>query len=135
MPATAGDTPRPTPTRTAWHRLACRPHLRRLSSQKDLLGVEQAGCNWQYNVAVFGFETDFQGASQKASRFSSVPFNIFEGPSGNATQHVEARLRWFGTVRARAGVLVVPTVLLYGTGGLAYGNVKVTDTITVDGYG
>ena len=102
---------------------------------RGFVGGGQAGCNWQYNVAVFGFETDFQGATQKASRFSSVPFNIFEGPSGNVSQHVEARLRWFGTVRARAGVLVVPSVLVYGTGGLAYGNVKVTDTIAVDGFG
>lgn len=102
---------------------------------RGFVGGGQAGCNWQYNVAVFGFETDFQGANQKASRFSSAPFNIFEGPSGNVSQHVEARLRWFGTVRARAGVLVVPSVLVYGTGGLAYGNVKVTDTIAVDGFG
>ena len=95
------------------------------------IGGGQVGCNWQNSNAVWGLETDFQGSAQKDSRISSAPFNIDEGPSGNVSQNVEARLRWFGTVRARAGVLVVPTVLLYGTGGLAYGNVKVTDTITV----
>ena len=35
----------------------------------------------------------------------------------------------------RAGVLVVPTVLLYGTGGLAYGNVQVTDTVFSSNFG
>jgi len=95
------------------------------------IGGGQVGCNWQNSNAVWGLETDFQGSGQKASRSYTVPFNNGEGVS----QSVEARLRWFGTVRARAGVLVVPTVLLYGTGGLAYGNVKVTDTISVTNNG
>ena len=30
-------------------------------------------------------------------------------------------LPWFGTVRGRVGYLVIPTLLLYGTGGFAYG--------------
>jgi len=33
-------------------------------------------------------------------------------------------------VRLRAGWLVTPTVLLYGTGGLAYGNVDASGSIT-----
>jgi outer membrane immunogenic protein len=39
------------------------------------------------------------------------------------------KLEWFGTVRGRAGVLVSPTVLLYATGGLAYGEVKTSEII------
>jgi outer membrane immunogenic protein len=34
------------------------------------------------------------------------------------------KLEWFGTVRARTGVLFTPTVLAYATGGLAYGSLK-----------
>jgi outer membrane immunogenic protein len=30
-------------------------------------------------------------------------------------------LRWFGTLRGRLGFLATPNLLLYGTGGLAYG--------------
>ena len=67
---------------------------------------------------------------KKGSRFAA--FNISEGTSSH---NIEAKLRWFGTVRARAGVLVVPTVLLYGTGGLAYGNVQVTDTVFSSNFG
>jgi len=94
------------------------------------VGGGQVGCNWQNGNGVLGLETDFQGTGQKAHRNLNTSFNDGEGGTGNLSQSVEARLRWFGTARARAGVLVVPTVLLYGTAGLAYGNVKVTDAMT-----
>jgi outer membrane immunogenic protein len=32
---------------------------------------------------------------------------------------MDQKIEWFGTVRARAGFLAAPTVLLYATGGLA----------------
>ena len=41
------------------------------------------------------------------------------------------KIDWFGTVRARGGFLVTPTVLLYATGGLAYGEIKTSDAIGV----
>jgi outer membrane immunogenic protein len=99
------------------------------------IGGGQVGCNLQYSNAVWGLETDFQGSAQKDSRSSSLSFNDGEGGTGTVNQHIEASLRWFGTARARAGVLVVPTVLLYGTGGLAYGNVRITDTMSVTNLG
>jgi outer membrane immunogenic protein len=37
-----------------------------------------------------------------------------------------AEIDWFGTVRARLGYLVSDQLLLYATGGLAYGRVHVT---------
>ena len=58
-----------------------------------------------------------------------------EGASGTVSQSLEAKIRWFGTLRVRGGVLITPTVWLYGTGGLAYGDVSVSDTITVSGVG
>ena len=36
----------------------------------------------------------------------------------------DQKLDWFGTVRARLGVTITPDLLLYGTGGLAYGGVN-----------
>lgn len=41
------------------------------------------------------------------------------------------KIDWFGTVRGRAGVLVDPKVLLYATGGLAYGEVKTSETVGI----
>jgi outer membrane immunogenic protein len=48
-------------------------------------------------------------------------------------------LPWFETTRVRAGFLTTPNCLLYGTGGVAYGNAELSDTfsntINVPGIG
>jgi outer membrane immunogenic protein len=101
-----------------------------------LIGGAQIGCNWQQdNKWVWGLEADFQGSAEKHSSSDSDPFD-FEGVNGvpvtgTVNQNIESKILWFGTLRGRAGVLVTPTILLYGTGGLAYGKASVTDTITV----
>lgn len=96
------------------------------SDPQGVIGGAQVGCRRQVdNRWVLGIETDIQGSGQKASR-SFGAFNSFgEGFAGTA----EAKLKWFGTVRAVGGVLVAPTVLLYATGGLAYGEASVSSTI------
>src|SRR6185312_14587303 len=43
---------------------------------------------------------------------------------------VTKSIDWFGTVRGRVGFLVTPQWLLYGTGGLAYGETKSSFTTT-----
>jgi outer membrane immunogenic protein len=45
------------------------------------------------------------------------------------------KLEWFGTSRARLGVLWSPNILAYGTFGVAYGQVNDSATITVAGLG
>jgi outer membrane immunogenic protein len=45
----------------------------------------------------------------------------------------EAKIEWFGTVRGRLGVLITDRVLLYGTGGLAYGQVKLSSNTLTNG--
>jgi outer membrane immunogenic protein len=47
-----------------------------------------------------------------------------------STEQASEKLRALGTFRARAGVLATPTLLIYGTGGLAYGAVKNTFSTT-----
>ena len=106
-----------------------------------LIGGAQIGCNRQVdNTWVLGLEADFQGSAEKHNSSRSDPFD-FEGffgssefpttVSGTVNQNIESKIFWFGTLRGRAGVLVTPTILLYGTGGLAYGKASVSDTITV----
>jgi outer membrane immunogenic protein len=104
-----------------------------------VIGGGQLGCNRQFdNQWVLGLETDFQGSAEKHTNNFSDPFAIVigEGGSGVVSQSIEAKIEWFGTVRARAGYLISPTVMLYGTGGLAYGRVKATDNfssvVTID---
>lgn len=101
-----------------------------------VIGGGQIGYNWEPNpYTVVGFETDFQGSAEKGSSGVSSPYSIdcidgFCLGSGTVTDAVSSSIHWFGTARARVGVLIDPTLLLYGTGGLAYGRISTSGTIT-----
>jgi len=100
-----------------------------------LIGGAQLGYNWQNdNKWVFGLEADFQGSGEKDSA-ARDPFTFtlpqVEGTTFTINQTFDAKIKWFGTLRARAGVLLTPTVLLYGTGGLAYGNIDLSSTVSL----
>jgi outer membrane immunogenic protein len=92
---------------------------------------------------VWGFEADIQGTDEKGSRDLTCPTGVctppfgviavFPGPAVPTT--LTQKIDWFGTVRARGGILVTPQVLLYATGGLAYGAVNSSETIGVGGFG
>ncbi|NUJ79137.1 porin family protein [Methylocystis sp. FS] len=101
------------------------------SNNGGFIGGGQIGYNWQfYNSFVAGIEADIQGiASTRSSNtyFTAVPvtaggfvagFNAFQGIN------VSKNLDYIGTVRGRLGWLFTPTLLVYGTGGLAYGGVQ-----------
>jgi outer membrane immunogenic protein len=102
------------------------------TKSKGVLGGAQIGYNWQAGSFVTGLEGDFQGAGIKGS-FKSPFFDldahkVVPGPFISADQ----KLSWFGTVRGRLGVTVTPDLLLYSTGGLAYGQVDVSaDTLLI----
>ena len=68
-----------------------------------------------------GVETDIQISSYAANSIvtpnPAAPFYPF-------TTEVSQQSTWFGTVRGRLGLLVTPTILVYGTGGLAYGQTE-----------
>jgi outer membrane immunogenic protein len=83
-------------------------------------GGFQLGYNWQVGSRwVFGVETDLSFGDIEGSASSSNPFGGF-----NATVNVTETVKWFGTVRARLGWLVTDHLMLYGTGGIAYGRVE-----------
>lgn len=87
----------------------------------------QVGYNYQIDRFVIGAEADLSaaGISGKASQMgafaASPPPTAFVSATTlvNAEQHID----WFGTVRARFGYLPTSNLLLYATGGLAYGHV------------
>ena len=91
-----------------------------------VIGGAQVGYNYQINSlglggmgALIGAEADFQGTSMSNSNngygyVNGTPIWVRNGSS----------LPWFGTVRGRLDLTVMPTLLVYGTGGFAYGNVQ-----------
>jgi outer membrane immunogenic protein len=102
------------------------------SNAGGVVGGGQIGYNYQFgNSFLVGVEADIQGTSMNSSsgnsNFALYPDPGFAGnylvslaPAGNPG----ISLNWFGTVRGRAGFLITPTLLLYGTGGFAYGGVS-----------
>lgn len=127
------------------------------SNLDGIVGGGQAGYNWQMQSWVWGLEGDIQGTGERGSRdiscatgvctpstvtitrttatgfFGAAPpiittTTITPGAAIPAT--LTQKIDWFGTVRARGGVLVTPRVLFYATGGLAYGQVNSSETIS-----
>ena len=102
----------------------------------------QAGYNWQVNTSwVLGLEADIQWSGEKGRAAYGCAGTLAGGvclpgltflPAGGTGTNLalQDKLEWFGTVRGRAGLLATPKVLLYGTGGLAYGSIKTTATLT-----
>jgi outer membrane immunogenic protein len=81
-----------------------------------VVGGGQLGYNYQFGQwLLLGVETDFQGTSIGSSNGGAWGFG----------QNL-ARINWFGTVRGRLGVTFpgFSSILLYGTGGFAYGDVQ-----------
>jgi outer membrane immunogenic protein len=90
------------------------------------IGGIQTGYNYQFGAWVLGLETDIQASGQKGGS------TFLAGPATFTTDH---KLQWFGTTRPRLGVLATPNLLLYGTAGVAYGQVKDTYTAGIAGLG
>src|SRR5579872_2363698 len=106
-----------------------------------IVGGGQIGYNWQMQNWLFGLEADIQATDEKGTRNFTCPQStctptfgqiaVFPGPSVPVA--LSQKIDWFGTVRGRLGILVTPQVLLYATGGLAYGEVDSSAVIGAAG--
>jgi outer membrane immunogenic protein len=96
------------------------------------IGGGQAGYNWQFDSWVAGLETDFQGVSGGKSFAGTGAANSPLAAAGtdNTTFTASKTLNYLGTMRARSGYAVMPTLLAYATGGLAYGGASGTAGFT-----
>jgi len=99
-----------------------------------VIGGLQLGYNWQTSSSwLLGIETDFQWSGEKGSRALSADPIAFavsgEGIAIDSATNYTAKISWFGTLRGRLG-FVADRVLFYGTGGFAYGNVKLSGANT-----
>jgi outer membrane immunogenic protein len=90
-----------------------------------VVGGLQAGFNWQKGILVLGVETDFSGSGMSGTnRTSPIIQNNGTPFPGAGYIKVHQDTDWFGTLRLRVGATPIPKLLLYGTGGLAYGRVN-----------
>jgi outer membrane immunogenic protein len=102
------------------------------------LGGAQAGYNYQFSpTVVAGLEADIQGSTLRRNLAvtSTVTDGDFFSPSWVTTTTVSNRLDYLGTVRGRLGVVPTPNLLLYSTGGLAYGGVRSSTQIAFNNTG
>jgi outer membrane immunogenic protein len=101
-------------------------------NSSGLIGGMQLGYNWQFNRNwLVGFEADFNWSGIKGSGSSSY---VVAGTSPVSESNDE-RIKWFGTVRTRAGYIPIDNLLLFITGGFAYGKVEHSGTYTNNGTG
>lgn len=84
-------------------------------------GGAQIGYNHQVvgTGVVLGAEVDFQGSGISGQTSGLGTYNT-RRTYYPFVQNSQA-LNWFGTVRGRVGYAVLPQLLVYGTGGFAYG--------------
>ncbi len=98
-------------------------------SQNGFLGGAQIGYNYQWGTnIVLGIEADIQGSGVRgssqvigAANSTTTLLGLSYDQSGVGSTTVDAGLDYLGTVRGRVGYLIRPNMLIYGTGGFAYG--------------
>jgi len=75
-----------------------------------------AGYNWQSGIVVYGLETDLSWTNLSGTQMC--------GPT--RTNICTTNMRAIGTARGRIGISVLPNVMGYLTGGLAYADIHAT---------
>jgi outer membrane immunogenic protein len=92
-----------------------------------IVGGAEAGYDYQWGRIVVGAVTDFSGTdiSKSQSVSSAVPGGFFP-----FTTTAKQSISWFGTARLRAGATLTDDLLVYATGGVAYANVKTSESVT-----
>ena len=90
------------------------------------IGGGQFGHSWQTRAFVWGIETDFQWTAIEGDATAVNAGRVaIPAPTGfiTVTSAGSQRIDWLGTLRGRLGWLPVNSLLVYATGGLAYGHV------------
>jgi outer membrane immunogenic protein len=97
-----------------------------LGNKSGFIGGAEIGYNYQFNNWVAGIEADIQGIAGQA-----VNASITSSPGTlSSTLNGSMDTKWLGTLRGRLGFLPAPTLLVYGTGGLAYSEIQATTALS-----
>jgi outer membrane immunogenic protein len=95
---------------------------------RGVIGGGQFGYNWQFSPRwVGGMEADLSWSGISGQNTRAPIFFQSTGTAMLGSSHlVQEKLDWLSTVRGRLGFLPTDRLMLYGTAGLAFGNVKYT---------
>lgn len=93
------------------------------------LGGLQVGYNVQRGSVVFGLEADVSWVDFEGD----ITLWPYPENKGSPAWEVRQELEWFGTVRGRLGFTVTPNLLLYATGGVAYGETEADLKVVYEG--
>ena len=100
------------------------------TSATSFIGGGQWGYNWQFNNSwVLGYEGDFKGLSTSTSFCRETDRgNCVDGGNNNrGALFFNEKTQWLTSERARLGV-TWNSLLVYGTGGVAWGRINSTET-------
>lgn len=103
------------------------------SGYSGFIGGAQIGYNWEaYLKVVVGGEADIQGIAGSGSRTELYQVVPRATPNRNVFGLVSTsrNVSYLGTIRGKIGFLIIPELLVYGTGGLAYGGVSSNTSIS-----
>ena len=95
-----------------------------------VIGGFQSGYRWQFGTWVMGLESDLQASGQKGDELYC---NLGGTTCAVASLNASHKLSWFGTSRTNFGFLATPSTLIYGTAGVAYGQVKSDYNLIIGG--
>lgn len=97
-------------------------------------GGLEAGYNWQVGRAwLLGVETDFNGSSLHGTGSSTSFAENVPGAVFTQTISENQKVDWYGTLRGRLGWLPSDNLLLFATGGFAYGRITESGTLSATG--
>jgi outer membrane protein OmpA-like peptidoglycan-associated protein len=103
-----------------------------------ILGGVQAGYNFAFRpLFVIGGEADIQGASiTSQGTFTGAPNFVNGTNNGSNTVFIAKQtVNMLGTLRARFGYTGFNRLMIYGTGGLAYTEERLSNTFSIQNFG
>lgn len=86
----------------------------------DFIGGGHAGYNWQFGTIVAGLEGDITSLRSSRSSTAGTHPTFAAGISDTFLITNEAKSDWLASVRARIGLAVSSSALVYATGGVAF---------------
>jgi outer membrane immunogenic protein len=88
---------------------------------RGMIGGVAIGYNYQWGGVVFGVEADINASEATSAPSAIISETILGQPFEIGT--FSTSLDWYGTLRGRLGYDLAGGLMVYGTGGLAYGRV------------